>query len=215
MWTVLPIIMLEQVVMVAWAIWEARNGRVWQQRVSEPGTIVRLALLYEENWKANREEGDNIHTPVADFQIEYSALQNSGDVRINIDIAMDYAAHRMGFGWSVTDGDDTEAEAMGAREALSWIKGKGWPRVVLETDAKLVTQALTGGANISPFGSIIEDVRELLDQLPMVTFRHVHRSKNMLAHSLAKRALTCLGDDRIEMFDFIPRSVGKHLCNSS
>ena len=34
------------------------------------------------------------------------------------------------------------AEAIGIKEALSWVKAKDWRRVILETDCLVVTQAI-------------------------------------------------------------------------
>ncbi|XP_019150064.1 PREDICTED: uncharacterized protein LOC109146845 [Ipomoea nil] len=142
---------------------------------------------------------------------------------------MDHEHNRMGFGWCVFDWDGRvmgvvmfakcglymvhEAEAVRAKEALSWIKGRGWGRVVLETDAQVVTRAVAADANISPFGAIIQEVRELLHELPMVTFRFVQRRDNGMAHLLAKKALSYIGEDRLEFFDCIPRFLSGSLCN--
>ncbi|KAL9433206.1 hypothetical protein AB3S75_028098 [Citrus x aurantiifolia] len=55
-----------------------------------------------------------------------------------------------------------EAEALGIREALSWLKEYQLPCVIVEMDCLQVFQALTGvfyGPN--GFGLIIEDCREL------------------------------------------------------
>ncbi|XP_019166531.1 PREDICTED: uncharacterized protein LOC109162266 [Ipomoea nil] len=222
MWAVLPNKILEQVVMVAWAIWEARNSLLWKQTVSDPKILVHHALLYAENWRNSRGLGESTtHSVRPNRNGAQSPNLVSGEVRVKIDVSMDHANQRMGFGWGVLDEEDKvlgvtmftkrglymvrEAEAMGAREALSWIKHNGWRRVSLETDAQMVTNAVTGGVNISPFGSIVEEIRELLRQMPGVKFRYVHRNYNTFAHNLAKKALSYIGDDRLEFFDRIPR----------
>ena len=50
------------------------------------------------------------------------------------------------------------AEAIGIREALSWIKSKGWPKVVLETDCLLITQAIRcSSINLSYVGRVVDE----------------------------------------------------------
>ncbi|XP_019189430.1 PREDICTED: uncharacterized protein LOC109183825 [Ipomoea nil] len=177
MWTRLSKGMLEMVVVVAWAIWEARNALVWNQKGTNPNSLVQQARSCAINWQMIA-KGNDQHDDTILGEVMF-AKEGMHTVR--------------------------EAEAMGTREALSWIKEKGWKRVILETDALIVTQAVAGGNNISPFGSIIEDIRELMRQLPMVCFRFVPRRKNMVAHTLAKHALNCVGTQRIELYDYIPR----------
>ncbi|XP_019159671.1 PREDICTED: uncharacterized protein LOC109156272 [Ipomoea nil] len=172
MWTVLPVKMLEQVVMVTWAIWEARNALVWQQKNSNSRAIVQAALIYARNWKEAREKDDLImRRSLQGSPGELPRWVPHEGVRVNIDVAMDMNNCRMGFGWSAQDGEGRllgvvmfvqkglflvkEAEAMGAREALSWIKEMGWNRVILETDSQVVTNAVSGDVNLSPFGSIM------------------------------------------------------------
>lgn len=96
---------------------------------------------------------------------------------------------------------------MGAREALSWIKKKGWQRVIVETDAQVVINAVQGRKIITPFRAIIDDIRSLLHNLPMVQFRFVKCTSNMLAHTLAKQAFCNARDGRHEFFYFLPRFI--------
>ncbi|XP_019155316.1 PREDICTED: uncharacterized protein LOC109152193 [Ipomoea nil] len=228
----LSIMMIEQVVMVAWAIWEARNSMVWHQKDTDPQSMVCYALSYAQNWREIRgRDGDVARGGLLSVQDGQVRVYDPGWIRVTVDVAMDYRRQRMGFGWSVFNWDGTvrgvvmfakhglhtvkEAEALGAREALSWIKRKGWERVVLETDAQLVTTAVAGGRNISPFGLIVNDIRELLSQMPTVNFRFVHRQHVMVSHCLAKRALCCVEEGRVEYFDYIPRFVSIPLCNNT
>ncbi|XP_031111802.1 uncharacterized protein LOC116015770 [Ipomoea triloba] len=145
----------------------------------------------------------------------------AGYYKMNIDVAMDTGRRCMGFGWVVRDEFGAivgvlmsringlysvkEAEAMGAREALSWLKQKGWAQVILETDAQVVTQAVYNGEFLIPFGSIIHEIRDLLSDLSSVHFRFVRRSSNTFAHVIAKRALSTVGWERVEYLDSLPR----------
>lgn len=51
-------------------------------------------------------------------------------------------------------------EALGVKEALSWIKAKGWNRVQVESDCLTTIQAINNSISmVSMFGLIIEDCR--------------------------------------------------------
>ncbi|KAK6144752.1 hypothetical protein DH2020_021572 [Rehmannia glutinosa] len=80
-----------------------------------------------------------------------------------------------------------EAEAIGVREALSWIHGLGIRQVVLETDAKYVVDSLiTQETGISEYDSIIQECCGFLQSEPEVSVKFVRRNANMVAHELAK-----------------------------
>ncbi|KAH9648318.1 reverse transcriptase domain-containing protein [Citrus sinensis] len=80
-----------------------------------------------------------------------------------------------------------EAEAIGVREILSWLKGLPVFPVIVEMDSLQVFNALTI-ASFSPngFDLIIDDCRALAQFLGDVTFSFVRRSANSAAHSIAR-----------------------------
>ncbi|XP_031101776.1 uncharacterized protein LOC116005672 [Ipomoea triloba] len=144
-------------------------------------------------------------------------------LKVNIDVALDEGRGQMGFGWVVRDAESLvvgvgmmkspgvysvcEAETMGAREALSWIKKIGWTRIVLETDAQLVTNAVQKGLNITPFGAIIDDIQLLLGSIEDSSITFVRRSANETAHVLARKALCNRDFSLVEFFNAIPRCI--------
>ncbi|XP_019185257.1 PREDICTED: uncharacterized protein LOC109180227 [Ipomoea nil] len=186
--------------------------------------MVRMALSYVHEWKkANSQNAAGAHGSVIPMQTAKWCPPPPGYYKIKIDVAMDFDHHLMGYGWIVRDSEGVvkgtalstiegiysvkEAEAIGAREALSWIKKNGWSRIVLETDAKVVTSAVIVGQNYTPFGAIIDEIREHLEHLPLVRFVFVKRAANVPAHTLAKYALSFSGEGVLEYFDFIPHFV--------
>ena len=80
-----------------------------------------------------------------------------------------------------------EAEAIGRREALSWLKKFAFHSVILEMDSLQVFNALHD-KTIYPngFGSIIDDCRALARSLGEVAFSFVRRSANSAAHTVAQ-----------------------------
>ncbi|XP_031095050.1 uncharacterized protein LOC115999334 [Ipomoea triloba] len=220
MMDVLSVHMLEKVVMVCWGLWENKNAMLWSNQCRDSTTLVQHVLFYAQTWQ-------NLNATVNDTSASHMQRDScwqpppTGYYNMNIDVSMDINRRCMGFGWVIRDDygkivgvlmsrvsglySIKEAEAMGAREALSWINKKGWTRVILETDAQVVTQAVNNGDFLTLFGAIVYEIRVFLSELPYVHFPFVRRSSNMLAHVIAKRALCNVEGERVEYLDFLPR----------
>lgn len=54
-----------------------------------------------------------------------------------------------------------EAEAMGVREVLNWLKNKVWSNLQIEMDDFTVYSELCSASNATAFGLLIEDCRNL------------------------------------------------------
>ena len=81
------------------------------------------------------------------------------------------------------------AEAICLREALSWLKAGGFGKVIVESDAKAVVDAVNGSfSDISEFGNLIGNCRRLVLENPNVRISYVRRQANGVAHALAKAA---------------------------
>ncbi|XP_019151923.1 PREDICTED: uncharacterized protein LOC109148642 [Ipomoea nil] len=228
-WKALPTNMVEKVVIICWAIWENRNQMVWKAQGMDPRTMVRIALAYVTDWKSAQQGYSTAMvnpTPIQTPSTTWSPPL-SDYCKLNIDVAMDFGRSRMGFGWILRDSEGIvkgaamsmmvgiysvkEAEAIGAREALSWIKKKGWSHVILETDAEVVTKAVHERQNHTPFGAIMNDIRTLLLLLPYVSFIFAKRDANLPAHFLAKFALCNSVEGVIEFLDSIPFCISPHV----
>ncbi|KAM6572066.1 hypothetical protein CsatA_016146 [Cannabis sativa] len=83
-----------------------------------------------------------------------------------------------------------EVEAIGIKEALSWIKDNEWSSVIVESDCLRVVLDLQGNKNMaSPYGHIILDCKALIASFDDVSFNFVKQSANKVAHSLARSSL--------------------------
>lgn len=86
-----------------------------------------------------------------------------------------------------------EAEAIGLKEALSWTKELGFKQCIFETDAKLVADAINKVKGCAYFHTIILDCVELLKHFDNVLVQFVHRSANVVAHTLARATYSMSG----------------------
>jgi ribonuclease HI len=86
--------------------------------------------------------------------------------------------------------DSTLAEAIGISEALIWIKTLNLQKVIIETDAKILTTALE--KKLFPrtnWGNVMRKVSRGLASLESVSVSWVNRKGNQVAHNLARLAL--------------------------
>nr|XP_023897448.1 uncharacterized protein LOC112009346 [Quercus suber] len=84
-----------------------------------------------------------------------------------------------------------EVEALAARRALELALETGLNKGVLEGDSLILMNALKSNSHsLAQFGHIVNDIHYLAFQFPMISFSHVRRHCNSVAHSIARRALS-------------------------
>ncbi|KAH9705863.1 putative reverse transcriptase/RNA-dependent DNA polymerase [Citrus sinensis] len=172
----------ELAAMVCWRIWVQRNDKVWNSRCGQVYQILNSAGHLLHQWQYWRK------------QLLFDDAVGS---------SLSHGASKISFGCVVRNFEGTflaakcdcfagsfgarEAEALGVREALSWLKCLHLPRVIIEVDYLQVFKALTENLS-SPngFGLIIEECRFLAHELGEVQFSFVRRSANVAAHRVAR-----------------------------
>ncbi|XP_060964982.1 uncharacterized protein LOC133033953 [Cannabis sativa] len=190
--------------MVCWSIWHARNEVQWNHKSRSALEVVKSAKNILGQWKITKFESPNALFAMGD--ISKSNCWRKPDeytVKVNVDGATFEAHQKFSFGCVARDhhGKLIEAisesrwgcvsaeiaEVIGIKEALSWIKRKGWGRVVIESDALVVVQAINSSVHMpSQFGLLVEDCRTIVASLNNVLISYVNRSANRAAHCVAR-----------------------------
>ena len=81
------------------------------------------------------------------------------------------------------------AEAMAAARALSFVQGLGFTSFILKGDsANIVNTLKSKEKSLSTYGHILSLAKSMLVAGSCVSFSHVRRSGNNVAHNLAKHA---------------------------
>ncbi|XP_062103848.1 uncharacterized protein LOC133814961 [Humulus lupulus] len=190
---------------LCWEIWKARNTLVWNQKRSLVDEVVLSASLLLDQWLAAQ---DSMLAPPSgiwrpDDGAEHWTCPQTDVIKVNVDAAIFSSEGKFGIGCVARDGaghlieafsslkagrvKPLEAEALGLKEALSWIKRKEWRPVVLETDCLNVVHAVRSEVDmVSTFGLIIRDCKSLLNDLCNVDLFFVKRSANKVAHYIAR-----------------------------
>ncbi|KAM6543690.1 hypothetical protein CsatB_008137 [Cannabis sativa] len=195
---------MEELVMVAWAIWRASNEVVWQQESSNAASIVTSARSSLDQYKiAQERRGYSLSHLVDDGNKSEQWSKSTGNkIKVNVDGALFVEEGRFGLGCSARDSNGRLVEAftlgklglvqpemaeiIGIKETLSWIDRHDWQNVVLETDSLPCVQAIKSNIPmLSQFELLVLDVRELLLSLNYVDMCFVKRSVNKAAHYLA------------------------------
>ncbi|CAI9773810.1 unnamed protein product [Fraxinus pennsylvanica] len=216
----------ELIGMTCWAIWTNRNEVVWQSRSYTVMKVIANSKGFLHQWR-------EVHQPAAtpsripkplDFAKWYPPAD--GSLKINTDAAIFENQGGAGFGLVIRDSrgsfvaakiipvrgitDPLIAEALGVREALSWLKVR-FPAVqIIEMDSLLVYNALQKyEVDNSYFGLLIEECRFLALDMPNVKFSWVRRSANQVAHTLAKAASSF--HDTIEWSNYSPLFISNVL----
>lgn len=75
-----------------------------------------------------------------------------------------------------------------------------------------MTKAVCGKQILTPFGYLIQDIRDLMAQTEGMRLQFVKREANMSAHHLAKYSLHIQDDGVVEYFDYIPYFISHVAC---
>ncbi|XP_031112158.1 uncharacterized protein LOC116016135 [Ipomoea triloba] len=207
--------LIAKFVIICWGIWCSRNECVWQGASFDLSLMLRHSLLFLENWSAANTSPIVNQGPRSVVRWE---KPQRGRLKMNTDAAINQTKGITGFGWLLRDHDGhflgaknlrgqgiygpKEAEAIGMREALSWLKDTCLGEVDVETDSQLVFKAISGHDFTSAFGLIICDIKELASQINDVDFCFAKRSANRAAHTVAREAV--YESDCGEWFDTPP-----------
>ncbi|XVF88587.1 hypothetical protein PTKIN_Ptkin19aG0062900 [Pterospermum kingtungense] len=82
-----------------------------------------------------------------------------------------------------------ECEALALLDAITWVADLGFERVIFETDAKLVVDAIRSwDTDFTEFGSIIAKCWAFLHQGNSYSVSYVRRQANEAGHVLAQES---------------------------
>lgn len=196
-----------ELVMSLWSIWKARNMVVWHGTYLHIDEVVRTATITLDQWRDAQAKNfvpSSVIMQSLDGK-EHWMKPERNTIKVNVDAAIFKEENSYGFGYVARDHTGRVlgaraasypgvisaelAEAIGCKEALSWIKSKQWGKTYLETDCSKVVQAIHSSVNIaSPLGLIVSDCKQLMLQIADAEICFVKRSANKVAHCLARQS---------------------------
>uniref|UniRef100_A0A803NKP8 RNase H type-1 domain-containing protein n=1 Tax=Cannabis sativa TaxID=3483 RepID=A0A803NKP8_CANSA len=196
------------IVALCWSIWNARNDKVWNNKTSSVESIVFSAQPYLNQWLTAHSSNVIFPSPglIPGDGAEQWQPPHEDSIKVNVDAALFSNTTQFGIGFVICNaqgvliegvtklfnGSTTPelVEAMGVKEALSWIKRNQPCKVILETDCLVFIQALRSSIEmIFMFGQVVKDCKVLLKELKSVSIFFIRRSTNKVAHSFARASL--------------------------
>lgn len=209
---------LQIICMVLWGVWYWRNKKVWEDKTVTPVVAMQFSLSVLSDWIAAKHSGSKPSVrPQRDATNQQPGIwkpPDAGNYKINVDASVfpgaqtyslgmvmrDHAGAFLGGRTCCFEGQVTvmEAEAMGVREALSWVKdlNKQEEKVLIESDAQLVVKHVLGNSsNLLEVGGILDDTKVLLSSLPLTSIAYIRKNANKVAHQAAR--IPCLVNSRI------------------
>lgn len=170
--------------------------------VISPEAIVNGALSFLLEWQSVNQIP---HRSCDSSTEEKWSKPENGWKKLNIDAALDMLNRRVGFGFVLRDEDGRflaakevprpgltradEAEVMGMKEALKWLKEINIDGVQIETYCIKTVNNMNNNSSLSYFDLLLNDVRQLAKGFSMLSFSFAKRSANKATHLLVREAL--------------------------
>uniref|UniRef100_A0A803QJ80 Reverse transcriptase domain-containing protein n=1 Tax=Cannabis sativa TaxID=3483 RepID=A0A803QJ80_CANSA len=209
---------------ICWQIWKVRNELVWNKATPAAFNVVIAAVNLFDLWNSAHTDNhsDTLNADGANRVSEHWTKPMQNRIKINTDAAIFDSTSEFGFSFVARDsaGALVEAhvccvnglvraelaEAIGVKEALSWLKKHPQIQADVETDCVNVVKAIHSSVEMfSAYGNVIHDCRHLLASLRNVSICYVKRSANVVAHWLARAS--CYLPDRIIREDNCPSDL--------
>lgn len=186
---------------IFWAIWTARNQRVFHDRHMQPVEIISQAIIKAKEWTL----AQIVKPQITLIPNPVTQIRNEASIRCNSDAAWK-PDQRAGFGWIFTDHQGAElsrgsgtadhissplvAEAMAVLLAIQHAQNLGFTNLSIATDSSQLVKALTSEIQPKDLHGIHYDILSLSLLFDVISFRFTPRSSNLLADSVAKEALS-------------------------
>uniref|UniRef100_A0A803PSK2 RNase H type-1 domain-containing protein n=1 Tax=Cannabis sativa TaxID=3483 RepID=A0A803PSK2_CANSA len=196
-----------EVAMMLCLIWKVRHDMVWNSKQPTCEEVLLLTNINFVDWyNAQKEDMDSSIDANRNLN-EHWTPPNFNQIKVNVDGTLFASERWYGIGLvarssagaiiqaknmnKVGTFQPHEVEAIGIKEALSWIKNMGWTNVIVESDyhLRVINDLKKSKIMASLYGHIISDCKALLANVSSVSFNFIKWSANKVAHVLARSSL--------------------------
>ena len=186
---------------MAWTIWYQRN----KARLLDQPLPLHHIVGFARNYLGEFKSLDSPHPPRRRATPRSWSPPAAGMVKINFDGAWFGESDMAGLGVVIRNGDGLVIaalskqiikppsveilELLAASRAVTFTAESGHVQVICEGDSELVINSLRGpGMENSQGGHLILDIKSKSNSFLSISFSHVGRQGNAVAHALAQRA---------------------------
>jgi ribonuclease HI len=213
--------------MLVWVIWQNRNSKVWNELHEIGRTLGHKARVLWEEWR----DVQLLHQESRmNDQQQYThrwERPQQGWYKCNIDAGFHRELNKTSTGWCLRDhmgrfvmagttwldGNYSiiEGEAIALLEAMQAMEQQRISNVIFESDSKSVADAIQyfHGGN-SEFCLVISHIHNLLSNGQNFMVKFIKRQANMVAHSLARAAISWASRC---IFETLPTCISSLLIN--
>ncbi|KAK9266575.1 hypothetical protein L1049_021625 [Liquidambar formosana] len=188
---------------LAWAIWIARNEKIFNGIQRSSTEVIRWASLFLGEFRAARYISEARSREPRRPGIWRPPIRNI--YKLNVDGALSLDKSITGIGVVARDHEGEVVAAMGQNFqgnlepkhvealafqcALHFARDIGLRKIIVEGDNLEVVQGILNVVeDCSSLGLIFEDIREDSGHFSSISFKHIYREGNAVAHCLAKHA---------------------------
>ena len=189
-----------------WGIWHARNMRVWVNKILSPALAVDWSRRQVTEWREARRKHQTPQQSIAEdtrLPVKKWIAPGPGEFKLNVDASVRTEDHFFSIRMAIRDCKGTfvrgrtmkcagsvsvlEAEAMGIREALSWLTTLPRMKLSIESDSLTSVNAVSKEMVYrNEVGHIFQECCVLLKALNRVSLHFVNRQANKIAHLMAR-----------------------------
>jgi ribonuclease HI len=190
---------------IIYNMWSARNNLVFNQKSILVAKIIQNAVEDVSNYRINTSTNRSMsETGMISRNTGWSPPAIPS-LKLNVD-AHSLSDGRWGLGFILRRSDGSPvvvrtsvivsfeeavlAEALGIQEALKWIKNNNLANIIVESDAKIVVEAIQGNRseNRRYWGLVVAHCKAQPKELDRISVRWVRRIGNVVAHNIARWA---------------------------
>nr|XP_011463604.1 PREDICTED: uncharacterized protein LOC105351321 [Fragaria vesca subsp. vesca] len=190
--------LFEKLITICWQVWKTRNDTIFRGKQPNPRSTLAVAMSHLQNSANLCTVGSAESNYENDKMIRWSPPPNDR-VKLNFDgsVKSSYAAGGFIFrnplggplaAAAFNFGSTTVpvAEALSLRNGLIDAKRRGFKKVEVEGDSKLVIDVING-VSTPPrrLLKLCQDIKSLRSSFEFISFKHVFREANFVANAIA------------------------------
>lgn len=188
---------------ILWAIWLARNQKIFKDRISSPMETLVHAISLAREWQSAQEVKSKPSAKVGGHNIQKQ--EEDETITCNTDAAWQASGKTAGFGWIFSncaegtrrDGATSSrhiksplmAEATAILLAIQQAIALGFTNLAIASDSKQVIEAIRSEQPLKELHGILQDILILSFNFRKISFNYISRRENQDADALAKSSL--------------------------
>jgi ribonuclease HI len=212
---------------LVWVLWSNRNNSIWNETKEQGMALGYKAKHIWEEWFTAQQVQHGQHTPAQPVSALQWQKPPEGWYKCNVDAGFHRDCNKTSGGWCLRDHSGMfvaagtswlegncsviEGEAIALLHSMRAMVQRGVSHAIFESDSKSLVDAIKHiHAGVSDFSLIVQQINNVLSLNPNFMVRFVKRQANIVAHTLARAAISW---PRRCNIDSLPHCISSYLHN--